>query len=183
MKVVKAYVSEEVSDSLAKVAKTNDKSVSSYLSDLITQALTDAGEITEVPDDSDTGLIKDKIHIYLTGSDALLLTEKADRLKITPTSYIRMLNRSSDLTIYDIETDDIRDYIAELHSVVTSLTSTVKLIKKSGKGEVYEQDVAAIKGYADEIKKLMNKQIAATYTTRKQVIKDVTKKARKKELK
>ncbi len=178
-KVVKTYLTEDTSEKFNQLCKAKGISVSSYIGELVTGALNEAGDLTGENDEDDSEISRGSIHVHLSDKDAELLSDKAKKIGISPTAYVRRLIKNNDLMIYDISTDDVRDYIAELHGVTVALTSMVNLIKRSGKGEIFAQDVEAIKKYSKEIVLLMNKQVAATYTTRKQIIREELKKIKK----
>ena len=174
-KKLSANVNEDLYNAVMREAEREKISVSALLTRLIKENI-DIEEKEFLPIYNEEIPSTTETQIRLDSETSAVLHSKALEQGITDTAYVRNLIHTRDFKIYRIQTDDIEDFISEVHRAITALSSTVSIILKQGKGEIFEQDIKSIKTSADEIKTVLNKIVRNLYDTRKSVQNNLTKK-------
>ena len=165
-KHIKITVDEKIAERAKREAAREHLSMSAYVAKTVAEKLS---TLSEDEDDfvEETVECKSYTSVYISDNDASTLRMKAKRVGLTDTAYVRQLIHTKDFKINNIVTEDIEEYIAEVHSAIESLNSIVGLIKRNGKGEVFKQDVVAIEEKADEISNILSAQVKKAYQKRK----------------
>lgn len=133
---------------------------------------------TTLPDKEERDIVENnsKSRIWLDAETTAILHKKAKELGFTDTAFVRRLIHTKNFKIYYVQTEDINLLINEVHKAISSLSSSISLIKKYGKGEVYEADVKKILNDSDEIKVILRKIVANLYGTRRTAQQKLVKK-------
>lgn len=182
-KIISIYVTEDLYNEIQSHAENEKLSVSSFLSRMVTDTLCSKNEKGTEPktyalkEDSDNE--KKKSYIVFDEDTSAILQQKAAEQGLNETAYLRNMVLTKDFKVYKITTDDLEDIIAEVHSAISSLSSTIGIIKRQGKGEIFEQDVKKISQDADEIKKTLNKIVKNLYRTRRSAQNKIVRKLEK----
>ena len=167
-------LSEEQYEMIVQQAAKNKIPPSAYCTALVMKEIINTDEYETI--DKDTSVNKAVKTIRLSDEDAFTLSEKASQLGLSSVAYIRNLIHTKDFVVHDIVTDDITEYINEVHKVVASIQSLISMIRREGKGKVFESDVKELLKTSAEIKILMRKQLQSTYSNRQRAYETMTKK-------
>ena len=205
--MVKTYVNDELYNQIMQKANEKHISISMYISELLiddirknnNKELLKENNNTKIPSkkkldglSDDLKNIDNKINNVLVSSKAnndlrlvldkdtaFILSQKAAEQNLTATAYVRNLIHTKDFKIYNIETNDIDDFIGEVHKAVNALSSTISLIKRQGKGQIFQQDITYINSMSQKLVDLLNQICENLYTTRKKVQSKLTKQYKK----
>lgn len=157
---------------IEKSARNAGMTVTAFCSSLIFSGL---HSLTQDSSTS-TSVSRDKRrYITLSDDEAYTLRNKASSLGLSDAEYIRRLISSEDFKIYEINSEDIEEYIDELHPLIESVNMFINLIKRVGNSDVYRQDIDSLNKKLTDIKTLMSKQLMTSYSNRKKVYKDMIK--------
>lgn len=182
-KLTKVYLPENIAEAVIKEAYTEQLSVSSYITSILAEELKDVIDENETETENETDNNEEQTtsllssRVVLTGEDAIKLKEKAAKLGISPTAYIRNMVYTKDFRIVDFTTDDLEGYLADIHSLINAITSCINLSKRYS-GMLQPQDVELIKNNLNKMIKLAQEQIVISLNDRKSVYKKMMKKAK-----
>lgn len=169
-KKISVLVDQETYDAIKEVTQRNRLPMSAYLTRAIKSSLKEEEGIDtynkEDPEE-DGDSKKRKASVIFDEDASAILKQKATEQGLSERAYLRNLIVTKDFKVYRIQTDDIEDIISEVHSAISSLSSTVGIIKKQGKGEIFKQDVERIEKDSEEIKTVLNKIVRNLYSTRR----------------
>ena len=163
-----------IPDDLYNILKAEAADNGTIPSRFITRYLSEQFINPESPDEEiyDSNPGSDKLTTYrLKQEDAAIVHERAVRLGISDTAYIRKLIRSKRFKVLDIADDDIKEYLAQIGKITGSASSLVSMIKKNGNSQVYAQDIERILELLEDIKGLCKEQVKVTYANRNKVYK------------
>lgn len=164
------FVDEDVQNAITKLAEKEHLSASALISKILKEYLKEGDfELENTKDKNQIDNDVKRCRVWIDEETVPVLNEKAASVGLSNTAYIRNLIHTTDFKIYHVQTENIDEFINEVHKAVSSLSSTISLIKRYGKGKVFEQDVVKIQNDADEIKSLLRKIVANLYGTRRSV--------------
>lgn len=153
-------------------ARNSGMTVTAFCSSLILSGL---HPLTQNLSSSTSGSRDKRRYITFSDDEAYTLRSKASSLGLSDAEYIRRLISSEDFKIYEINSEDIKEYIDELHPLIESVNMFINLIKRAGNNDVYRQDIDSLNKNLADIKTLMSKQLMTSYSNRKKVYKDMIK--------
>ena len=171
-----------VPDDLYEVLKAEASDNGTIPSRFITRYLSE----NLMPEEDQNGIIEEsyeadpdngKLTTYrFKQEDASIIHERAVRLGISDTAYLRKLVRSKQFNVIDIADDDIKEYLAQVGKISNSASSLVSMIKRNGNGQVYSQDIERMLELLEGIKGLCKEQVKLTYANRNKAYKAMVSK-------
>ena len=176
---IQVSLSEDTISTLNTLARSSGKSLSGYVAGLIQSSISDL-DTSDIPSEDESQTFNEgTISIRIDGEVGAFVKEKASEYGISNAQFVKNLIKSGgNIYQFEISTQDIGDYMAELNSLITAVTSMIKIVNRTG-GNPMKQDAEKMVEYLNEIRVLMRKQLDTSYSNRKQIQRNVEKHIRK----
>ena len=172
-KIMKIYMPEDLAAQVEMNAKAERLSSSSYVVSNLKRSMENkdtAENISDVPEQTE-----DKhLHIDITGTEVLTLKEKAKKLGITPTAWVRNAINTKTFHVINFSMHDLDEFLRIYEENVRLIEGVVCVCLDNH--SVFPQDVERIEELMEEITALFKKHFSASSRTRSEVFKDLVKK-------
>ena len=159
---------------LEKVAKAEGMAFSACCAKILHEAIGEMMETDSYTEGTTNEEPDETVHIRLHGKAGAMLKKKSSELGLTPTDWVRDTVLKKNLTIYQIEIDDLgvmNETLDRLVDAVEGICTAVLMNKK-----MYKQDLDLIQARLKDILDLFRLQFALTLDRRKKELKRLEKK-------